>query len=156
MTDSRDKFDAVIQTPFSALGIVIDNGVIQRIDFTDATPLQPRNALAEKAVSQLETYLSDPEFRFDLPLAAAATSFQTRVRHAMLAIAPGAVKTYGEMARLLMSAPRAIGQACRRNPLPIIVPCHRVVGGSGIGGFSGDASGGRVSYKEWLLRHESD
>ena len=62
--------------------------------------------------------------------------------------------TYGELARRVDSAPRAIGQACRRNPVPIVVPCHRVVAASGVGGYAGELAGMALEMKRWLLRHE--
>ena len=62
--------------------------------------------------------------------------------------------TYGEMAKKLDSSPRAVGNACRANPLPIIIPCHRVVSQSGIGGYGGHTEGEVLAIKEWLLHHE--
>jgi len=156
MAERSPDYNAVVKTPFGALGIVVANGLVQRIDFTQALPRQPDCTLSKRTVFQIKTYFEDSQFRFDLPLADAPTQFQGRVRQAMLAIAPGAVKTYGELAASLASAPRAVGQACRHNPLPILIPCHRVVGSAGIGGFSGDAQGGKVSFKQWLLSHEAD
>ena len=154
MVEQSPEYNAVVETPFCALGILVADGLVQRIDFTQAPLKQPNCPLSKRAVFQIRAYLEDPQFRFDLPIAEAPTQFQGRVRQAMLAIAPGKVKTYGELSTLLASAPRAVGQACRHNPLPILVPCHRVVGSSGIGGFSGDARGGKVSFKEWLLHYE--
>jgi methylated-DNA-[protein]-cysteine S-methyltransferase len=70
------------------------------------------------------------------------------------AIPVGQTRTYGEVARELGSAARAVGQACRANPCPIVVPCHRVVGRHGLGGFAGDHQGSRLAIKRWLLHHE--
>ena len=79
------------------------------------------------------------------------TGFQALVRRAMAAIPLGQTRTYGEIARELGSPAQAVGQACGANPLPILIPCHRVLGAAGLGGFS--AKGG-VETKVWLLRHE--
>ena len=103
---------------------------------------------------QLNAYFEGRCFVFDLPLALAGTPFQQRVWAALQAIPPGQTRTYGELARELGSAPRAIGQACRANPCPIVVPCHRVVARQGLGGFAGDTSGRRLAAKRWLLEHE--
>jgi len=85
------------------------------------------------------------------PLAAPNTPFQARMRTALLAIPAGEVLTYGELAGLLNTAPRAMGQALGANPLPILIPCHRVVAAHGLGGF---ACG--LAWKKKLLRFESD
>jgi len=84
------------------------------------------------------------------PLSAPATSFQASMREALLMIPPGEIRTYGELANTLHTAPRALGQALGANPLPILIPCHRVVAAHGIGGF---ACG--VAWKKKLLAFES-
>ena len=63
-------------------------------------------------------------------------------------------RTYRDLAEQLGSVPRAVGQACRANPCPIVVPCHRVVAVKGLGGFAGDRAGRKLAIKRWLLRHE--
>ena len=85
------------------------------------------------------------------------SDFQQRVWHAICAIPLGEVRSYGFIARHIKSAPRAVGQACGANWLPLLIPCHRVVGATGIGGFGGAGQGksefhGRI--KRWLLAHE--
>jgi methylated-DNA-[protein]-cysteine S-methyltransferase len=82
------------------------------------------------------------------------TAFQQRVWRALCDIPAGETRTYGELAKMLNSAPRAVGQACRRNPLPILVPCHRVVSAQGIGGYDGADAGVELQRKRWLLCHE--
>jgi len=84
------------------------------------------------------------------PLAPASTPFQARLRQALLAIPVGATRTYGELAQALGSSPRAVGQALAANPLPILIPCHRIVAKHGLGGFAC----GRV-WKRHLLRFEA-
>ena len=93
---------------------------------------------------------------FDLPLAPEGTAFQRRVWAALGEIPFGATRTYGDVADAVgCRAARAIGQANRRNPIPIVIPCHRVLAAGGIGGYAGQAgAGARVDTKRWLLRHE--
>ena len=84
------------------------------------------------------------------------TAFQQRVWGAIASIPRGHVRTYGDLARLLGSAPRAVGQACGANWFPLVVPCHRVTAAGGLGGFSNsaDADGFHLGVKRWLLAHE--
>jgi len=94
--------------------------------------------LLKEASRQLERYFARKLTRFDLPLAARGTDFQKSVWKMMREIPYGETATYGGMAMALGSGPRAVGMACGRNPIPIIVPCHRVLGSGGKeGGFSG-------------------
>lgn len=119
-------------------------------------PAPPRSGLAAEVAKQLQAYGRDPSFRFDLPLAAAGTVFQRRVWEALRAIAPGQVRTYGEMAAELRSAARAVGQACGANPYAPIIPCHRVIGRRGLGGFAHceDVASDLLAIKLRLLQHE--
>jgi len=112
----------------------------------DATPL------LKEAARQLEAYFAGRLARFDLPLAAAGSAFDRRVWAAMQAIPYGQTRSYGELAHTTSSAPRAVGGACGRNPLPIVVPCHRVLAASGrLGGYSG---GTGLPTKQILLTLE--
>jgi methylated-DNA-[protein]-cysteine S-methyltransferase len=100
-------------------------------------------------------YFRDPGYVIRLPTRESGTGFQRRVWHAIAAIAPGATRTYGELAAELGSSARAIGGACRANPCPLVVPCHRVVARRGLGGFAGDRDGRLLAIKRWLVAHES-
>ena len=121
--------------------------VIREEGGRDATPL------LDRARAQLLDYFARKRTTFDLPLAPSGTPFQNRMRAAMVAIPFGRTRSYGDLARDLDSAARAVGQACGRNPIPIVVPCHRVLAAAGrIGGFSAD---GGLDTKRWLLAHES-
>ena len=93
--------------------------------------------LLSEAACQLAAYFDGRLSHFDLPLAASGTDFDMRVRAAMQAIPYGETRTYGELAHTTDSGPRAVGGACGRNPIPIIVPCHRVLARGGPGGYSG-------------------
>jgi len=149
-------FQAKLKTPFALLGIRADDDRVEEIVFLsrDGDTLPPRNRLAERACAQIERYVADPDFRFDLPLAKSGTPFQRRVWGKIVAIESGRTRSYGELARELRSAPRAVGQACGANPLPLVVPCHRVLAASGIGGFGHHEGGFHLSVKRWLLAHE--
>jgi len=147
---------AVIPAPFGALGLRIDFGRITGIDFMPAdVPLRPpRSDVAWRAAEQLADYFRDAGVRFDLPIELAGTPFRLRVWGAIRGIACGETRTYGELAATLGSAPRAVGQAVGDNPLPILIPCHRVVSRRGLGGFAHVSDGRMLDIKRWLLRHE--
>lgn len=104
---------------------------------------------------QLHAYFSNPAHPFTVKVNPAGTAFQRRVWQALQSIPSGSTLTYGELARQLGSGPRAVGQACRRNPIPIIIPCHRVVASQHIGGYAGAIDGQLLSIKQWLLDHEN-
>ncbi|WP_040604548.1 methylated-DNA--[protein]-cysteine S-methyltransferase [Sagittula stellata] len=114
-------------------------------DAAEATPL------LREAASQLEAYFAGRLTRFDLPWFVDRSPFQSEACALMAAIPFGETITYGEMAKALGVSAQAAGRGCGGNPLPVIVPCHRVLATNGLGGFS--ASGG-VETKVWLLRHE--
>lgn len=150
------SYQARLVTPFAVLGIVTDQEWLTEIDFlpsgTDA--LEPQNDLAREVCAQLQAYLADPQFRFDLPLQPCGTPYQQQVWQVLRHIPAGQSETYGALAKQLGSAPRAIGQACGANPIPVIIPCHRVLGSQGIGGFMNHSDGGPLQIKRWLLEHE--
>ena len=108
--------------------------------------------LLHRAQQQLEAYFQGRRQRFDLPLAPAGTPFQRAVWQAMSQIPHGETRSYGQLAKQLKSGPRAIGGACARNPIPILIPCHRVLGAHGApGGYS---AGDGVATKRRLLALE--
>jgi len=112
----------------------------------------PPGGPAAEAMRQLAAYFDRRLDNFDLPLTPLATPRGEALRAAIAATPPGETLSYGALARIAGSAPRAIGQACARNPFPVIIPCHRVVGSSGaIGHYSG---GNGIITKRWLLDHE--
>jgi methylated-DNA-[protein]-cysteine S-methyltransferase len=155
-SESGDRFQARLATPFGVVGVRTDGGCIAEIAYLSrsARELAPQDPLAERACRQIERYLDDPCFRFDLPLRPAGTEFQQRVWKKIAAIGPGKTRSYGELARELASAPRAVGQACGDNRYPLAIPCHRVVSAAGLGGFAHREAGFLVSIKRWLLAHE--
>jgi methylated-DNA-[protein]-cysteine S-methyltransferase len=151
-----DSFHAKLQTPFAVLGIRTTGEMVTAIEYLPrgAATLAPMNKLAAATCRQIERYLDDPEFRFDLPFEFCGTAFQQRVWRAICAIPCGATQTYLDVARQLKSAPRPVGGACGANRLPLVIPCHRVVASHGIGGFMNARGGEPIAIKQWLLRHE--
>ena len=109
---------------------------------------------AKHLANELDHYTQQPQHVFDLLYVPSGTPFQLRVWRALLAIPAGQSITYGALAAQLKTAPRAVGQACGSNPLPLVIPCHRVVSVNGLGGFMHAASGAPLDIKAWLLRHE--
>ena len=153
----RAPYTAKFRTPFAVLGIRTGRGAVTGIDYLPLSEraAAPADAVAERVGRQLERYLADGEFRFDLRLAPAGTAFQRRVWDALSDIPVGESRTYGELARRLRTAPRAIGGACGANPIALVIPCHRVVGTHGsLGGFMGVTAGDPMAIKRWLLAHE--
>lgn len=137
-------------SPVGRLTVVEAHGRIARVGWglpASGTP----TPLLRAAVAQLHAYFMNDISDFDLPLVDASSMPEAAVRTAMLAIPRGATMTYGEIATRTGSSARAVGQMCASNPLPIIVPCHRVVGVAVAGHYSG---GGGADTKHWLLAHE--
>lgn len=138
----------VVETPFGPVTLVEDGGRLVRLDWR-ADPGES-SALLDEAARQMRAYFDRRLTRFDLPVDW-GEGLSAAVRQAMAAIPLGETRTYGEIAKAVAAPAQAVGQACGANPLPIVIPCHRVLGRSGLGGFS--APGG-VETKVALLRHE--
>ncbi|MEA3276560.1 MAG: methylated-DNA--[protein]-cysteine S-methyltransferase [Pseudomonadota bacterium] len=148
------RIDAPLATPVGAVAISWEDGALAGVDL-EPEPAAPAGAdLPGPVAEQLSAYFEDGTRGFDLPVRLCGTPFQLRVWKALRAIPPGHTVTYGQLARELGTSPRAVGGACRANPCPIVVPCHRVVAADGLGGFAGDTSGRKLAVKRWLLRHE--
>jgi len=155
--DQRAAYSAKVRFPCAVLGIRTAHGTVTAIEYlpTSERAQAPADAVAERVLRQLESYLSDPQFPFTLPLAHAGTAFRQRVRAELAKIPVGESRTYGEIARTLHTAPRAVGGACGGNPIALVVPCHRVVGSRGsLGGFMNAVKGDPLAIKRWLLTHE--
>jgi methylated-DNA-[protein]-cysteine S-methyltransferase len=150
------EYQAKLSVPFGVLGIRCTADVLTGVDFLalGTSPQPPRDAFSRKVCEQLQAYLADSACQFDLPLRLDGTAHQQKVWQAMQRIPPGATRGYGELAAELKSCAQAVGQACGANPIPIVIPCHRVVGKSGLGGFMKHASGASLDIKRWLLAHE--
>jgi len=153
---AKRTYDAVIAAPFGRLGITLKDGRLADIDFLGIRfPLRaPKEAATRRVCRALKTYLHNPKTKFRLPLKTEGSDFQRRVWRAMQRIPVGKVLSYGELARKLKTGPRAVGNACRANPILVVIPCHRVVAANGKGGFMGKTGGKALVIKDWLLTHE--
>ncbi len=140
-----------MNSPVGPLTLFADAGTIVAVEWGRAGDPES-SALLEEAWRQLNAYFDSRLKIFDLPLHPAGSAFQRAVWGQLKRIPYGRTQTYGDVADALMSAPRAVGGACGRNPIPIIIPCHRVVGKGGrLGGFSAFAG---LETKIALLRLE--
>jgi len=153
---AKKTYQAVLSAPFGALGICCEGEVLTGISFLakNTRPQAPQSQFAVKVCRQLETYFENPDFNFTLPHRLSGTTHQSKVWQAMCSIPRGQTRQYGELAKQLASSPRAVGQACGANPIPIIIPCHRVVSKVGMGGFAHQRDGYELGIKRWLLTHE--
>jgi methylated-DNA-[protein]-cysteine S-methyltransferase len=141
-----------LHTPLGEVTISEDGGAIVALDWgrgrdQEATPL------LRDACDQLQEYFDGKRMSFDLPLAPEGSDFQKRVWAALCAIPAGETRSYADIARTIGSAPRAVGGANGANPIPLFIPCHRVIAADGsLGGYSG---GDGPATKRYLLDHES-
>lgn len=150
-------YQAIIAAPFRCvMGIRMNGAAVGALDYlpVDIVEKSPADAATARVIEELQAYFHNPHLPFTLSLAPQGTAFQQRVWAALQAIPPGTVLTYGELARQLDTAARPVGGACRNNPIPILIPCHRVVGRQGLGGYAGEITGDPLGIKRWLLRHE--
>jgi len=141
---------AATETPLGPVWVAARDGAIVASGWGSADTA-PDDPLLKAALAQLAAYFEGGLAQFDLPLAHGRTGLQADVLDALRAIPLGETRTYGALSRQVGAPAQAIGQACGANPLPILIPCHRVLGATTLGGFS--APGG-VETKVWLLRHE--
>lgn len=139
-----------LHTQFGDLTLTEIDGAITALEWFWAE-VQSGSALLDEGVAQLDAYARGTRETFDLPLRVAGSDFQRDVCAQMSAIKFGYTVTYGDIAQALGVPTQAVGQACGGNPIPIIIPCHRVMGAKGLTGFSGR---GGVETKVALLRHE--
>lgn len=153
---ARQEYAAKISSPCGVLGLVCNDSQLQQICFvaSSSSLLKPSGSFARDVVDQLQAYFDDPDFCFSLPLADSGSAYQQRVREGLLHVPVGKTLSYGQFARQMNSGARAVANACRQNPFPIVVPCHRIVAKHGVGGYAGAVSGTPVDRKRWLLRHE--
>ena len=139
-------------TPLGAISVSQEDGAIVALDWGQGRD-QDDTPLLRRACDQLQAYFDGQSLAFDLPLAPAGSAFQRRVWGALRAIPAGETRSYGELAAQLGTSARAIGGANAANPIPILIPCHRVVGAAGaLGGYSG---GEGLPTKRFLLALEA-
>src|SRR5690606_38594927 len=152
---SQLKFDAIVPSPFGAVGVVAQDDFVTTLTLLpnqqqEKTSEQP---FVQSVVRQLKQYFAKPDQVIDVPIAVKGTAFQRRVWQAISTVPAGKTITYSELAEMVNSGPRAVANACGANQVPLVVPCHRVVAKQGLGGFmQGEAQG--LAIKAWLLQHE--
>ena len=152
---------ATLATPVGTIGVVSDGTAITRVTWRSEPPADTTaggDALLDEALAQLRAYFDDRLRVFDLPIDLGEQTEATRAVLLALfeTVDHGEIVTYGGLAaRSGTSVPaRGIGSIMGANPVPLIVPCHRVVAGDGLGGYSGGAPGEGLATKRWLLEHE--
>ena len=136
-----------LDTPLGPVSLRAEGDRLVALDWCPGGVASPLEA---EGLRQLAEYFAGQRVQFDLPLDW-GQGLQGAVRRAMAAIPLGETRSYGDIARALGAPAQAVGQACGANPLPLLIPCHRVLGRNTLGGFS--APGG-IEAKVWLLRHE--
>lgn len=157
MSNLANDYQAKLVTPFAVLGIRTEEDWLTGIEYLplDTPPLAFQNSLAKEVCKQLQAYLANSRFIFDLSLHIGGTIHQRLVWQTIQTVPSGTTCSYADIATQLYSAPRAVGQACGANRLPIIIPCHRVIAkNGGIGGFMNASNGFPLVIKRWLLHHE--
>ena len=143
--------ERTVASPLGPLTLAAGDGALTALRWGKAKR-EDASPLLDRAAAALATYFSGDLRHFDLPVAPEGTDHDRAVWQAMQQIPPGKTRSYGEVARAIRSSPRAVGNACGRNPIPIIVPCHRIVAaGGGLGGYSGQ---GGAETKRFLLELE--
>jgi methylated-DNA-[protein]-cysteine S-methyltransferase len=157
--NTEHVFDALIESPVGTLGINITDNCLSGIEFlgkleTRTEQSGQSNASIKQVRAALKEYFAAADSIVNIKIDLQGTDYQQRVWAALRSIPAGQTCTYGDVARQIGSSPRAVGNACRRNPVPIFVPCHRVVSANGSGGFMGSTSGQPLVIKHWLLEHE--
>jgi methylated-DNA-[protein]-cysteine S-methyltransferase len=136
-----------VASPIGPLTIIAENEALVAVEWRDRKA-HDESALLREAARQLAAYFAGTLKRFDLLLAPPGEPFEQQVWKLMAAIPYGQTRRYGELAQPLGAEAQAIGEACGRNPLPIFIPCHRVVAHNGLGGYSG---GKGIETKRRLL-----
>lgn len=144
---------SAFKTPVGDLEVMHDEQHVHRAIFTDVCiPNSKPTSFCTLIDQELKSYFANPFYRFQLSLKPHGTPYQQRVWNELLVIPIGRTLSYGELALKLQSSPRAVGQACKNNPLALFIPCHRVVGKNNMGGYLGQPQA--IRYKLDLLRHE--
>lgn len=156
MGNCDQSYQAVLKAPFGNVGIVVQGEFLRSVDLLDAQfdSEIPPSGTAIQIAGMIRDYLRDPSTPLSAKLQISGSDFQLKVWRRLQQIPAGSVETYGGLAKELNTSARAIGNACRSNPCPLLIPCHRVVGKTGLGGFSGQYAGPKLEIKRWLLTHE--
>ncbi|MEM1243678.1 MAG: methylated-DNA--[protein]-cysteine S-methyltransferase [Pseudomonadota bacterium] len=145
----------ITHTPIGKIGFKIEDEKVVEIHLTASGKTSaPKTPVENIIVATLANYFNQATVEIDLPFELRCTAFQKRVYLQLQKIPAGQTTTYGALAKKLKSHPRAVGQALRANPLPLLFPCHRIIGINGLTGFSGQTQGRAMAIKQHLLEHE--
>ncbi len=152
-----EMYQAIINTPVCKLKVSYDKVYIHNVSWYLGTsvPYHSNDQIILNLINELQNYFDNPLYKINCKTKLSGTVFQNRVWRSLKAIPSGKTLTYGDLAAKLNSAPQAIGQACKYNPLPLIVPCHRIIAKQDLGGFLGKTSGKLLDIKALLLDNES-
>lgn len=147
------------KSPAGLLSITTSDEQLTKIAFEDESATaketnEKKSPLQNKIIDQLTRYFEKTLETFNVPIKLNVTPFQLRVLKALQKIPAGQSRSYGDIAAELNTSARAVGNACRINPIPIIIPCHRVVAKNSLGGYFGETDGVNVDRKVFLLSHE--
>ena len=140
----------IVESPVGPLGADATDGAVTALVWGRVGTLTD-GQLSDQLSDELTRYFAGELTQFTVPLAPRGSAFQQRFYQALCAIPYGETRTYGDLAKQLGVTPQAIGQACGANPIPILIPCHRVLAADGLGGYSG---AGGIEAKVALLRLE--
>ncbi len=149
-------FDAIVSTPLGPLGVECTPTALFSLDWLHQDhPIQsPSSSISAQVSHWVQSYFNDPNTPVPFEIDASLTPHQQKVFDVLMATKPGQVLTYGQIAKLCQSSPRAVGGALRANPVPLVIPCHRVIAAAGLGGFMGAKVGRPMEIKRTLLTHE--
>jgi len=151
---SSQNYAVIFTTDIATIGLQFVGSKLIKVDYlNNKTQQEPTTKLAETVKNKIEKYLNPQSKtkKINVDMRLNVTAFQEKVLEQLLQIPYGETRTYGEIAKILKTSPRAVGNACRNNPVPIIIPCHRVVAANGIGGYAGATEGSLLGIKYQLL-----
>lgn len=148
---------ALIRTPIANFAVYAQGNVLVRAEWilSDKPERKPETEFLLEIVEQVNRYWQDPAILFAVPMLKQGTVFQRLVWQALRNIPYNKTPSYSELAKAINSGARAVGNACRNNPFPLFLPCHRVVKISGLGGYAGQTQGEFPDIKTKLLAHEA-
>tara|TARA_E500000178_G_C16711145_1_gene612755 strand:+ start:125 stop:598 length:474 start_codon:yes stop_codon:yes gene_type:complete len=149
-------YQVCISAPFGYVNVLSAIDCVTKVELlAHKVSSSPKlNEFAFEAQKQIKEYLKTPTFKFDLPIDVKGSAYRRLVWGEIVRIPAKETRTYGEIAALIGSSARAVGIACGDNRLPLLIPCHRVVAKSGLGGFMHASGGFALKLKWWLLNHE--
>jgi methylated-DNA-[protein]-cysteine S-methyltransferase len=166
MKQTRSDYDVVFSTEIATIGLIFEDEKLIKLAYlkeqdSKTSDITSKVKQVETVKNKIIAYLSgepgSKESAAKIQTIATrlnTTDFQRSVLEQLQKIPCGETRTYGDIAKQLKTSPRAVGNACRNNPLPIIIPCHRVLAASGLGGYDGAVSGKKLDIKSSLLKLE--